>query len=323
MELKDEANYYLKPMNCPHFMMLYKTEPHSYRDLPLRWTCTTTNYRYEKSGELSGLTRVRSITQDDCHVFARPDQIEEEINVMLDMIGIAYKDFGFDNFRVRISVRDEKHADKYIGDAAIWDRSETILKKLIEKRNWQSEIGEGEAAFYGPKLDFIFKDVLGRDWQLSTIQLDMNLPKRFALEYVDEHAARVEPIVIHRAILGSTERFMGILIEHFAGAFPVWLAPIQATVLPVGEKFSDYAAKVRDELRAAGIRTEVSAANESLGKRIRAAEMMKIPYILVVGEKEAAAGTVSPRHFKRGEEAAVLISEIKEKVLEEIEKKSI
>jgi threonyl-tRNA synthetase len=322
MDLKDEAQYYLKPMNCPHFMMLYKTNQHSYRELPVRYTCTTTNYRYEKSGELSGLTRVRALTQDDCHVFTRPDQIEAEISLMLDMIAEVYRTFGFNDFRVRISVRDPKNPEKYIGDEAVWQESETTLKKLIEQRDWQHDIGEGEAAFYGPKLDFILKDALGRDWQLSTIQLDMNLPHRFELEYIGEDGQKKEPIVIHRAILGSTERFMGIIIEHFAGAFPVWLAPVQATVIPVGEKFSVYGEKVYDELKAAGIRVEFSEADESLGKRIRATEMMKVPYILVVGEKEETNNTVNVRD-RAGEENEVALAEFISKIKSETKEKTL
>ncbi len=325
MDLKDEAKYYLKPMNCPHFMMLYKSIPHSYRELPVRYTCTTTNYRYEKSGELSGLTRVRSLTQDDCHVFARPDQIEGEVNLMLDMIGEVYKTFGFDNFRVRISTHDPENKEKYIGDPEIWKNSEEALSKLIATRGWKYDVGVGEAAFYGPKLDFIFKDVLGRDWQLSTIQLDMNLPgpERFALEYTDAEGKKGQPVVIHRAILGSTERFLGILIEHFAGAFPLWLAPVQAAVIPVGEKFAGFAEKVMNSLTAVGIRAEIYAADETLGKRVRVAEMQKIPYVLVVGEKEESAGEVSVRHYKRGQEGTLSLKEIAEKMKKEVDEKTI
>jgi len=325
MDLKDEAKYYLKPMNCPHFMMLYKSIPHSYRELPVRYTCTTTNYRYEKSGELSGLTRVRSLTQDDCHVFARPDQIEGEVNLMLDMIGEVYKTFGFDNFRVRISTHDPENKEKYIGDPEIWKNSEEALSKLIATRGWKYDIGVGEAAFYGPKLDFIFKDVLGRDWQLSTIQLDMNLPgpERFALEYTNADGKKGQPVVIHRAILGSTERFLGILIEHFAGAFPLWLAPVQATIIPVSEKFSEYSEKVMNSLTAVGIRAEIYAADETLGKRIREAEMQKIPYVLVVGEKEESTGEVSVRHYKRGQEGTLSLKEIAEKMKKEVDEKTI
>ena len=322
MDLKGEAKYYLKPMNCPHFMMLYRSMPHSYRTLPVRYTCTTTNYRYEKSGELSGLTRVRALTQDDCHVFAAPGQIEHEINLMLDMIAEVYKTFGFNDFWVRISTHDPKDKDKYIGDPKIWKDSEEALTGLIEKRGWKYDIGVGEAAFYGPKLDFIFKDVIGREWQLSTIQLDMNLPQRFELEYIDEKAEKRRPVVIHRAILGSTERFLGILIEHFAGAFPVWCAPVQATVIPVGEKFSDYARKVHGALAAAGIRAELSEATESLGKRIRAAELMKIPYVLVVGEKEEGAGTVAVR-ARKGDEGAQKLDAFLKNIQEEIRERRL
>lgn len=323
MDLKNEAKYYLKPMNCPHFMMLYKSLPHSYRELPVRYTCTTTNYRYEKSGELSGLTRVRALTQDDCHVFTRPDQIEGEVNLMLDMIEEVYKTFGFKDFWVRVSTHDPEKKEKYIGDPKIWKDSEAALEKLIKNRGWKYEEGVGEAAFYGPKLDFIFKDVIGREWQLSTIQLDMNLPARFDLEYTDEKGKKMQPVVIHRAILGSTERFLGILIEHFAGAFPLWLAPVQAIILPVGEKFEKYASQVKEALIKEGVRVEVSPATETLGKRIREAEMQKIPYTLVVGEKEEEAETVSVRHYKRGQDGVKKLSEIMVRLREEIDEKSL
>jgi len=318
MKLPDEGAYYLKPMNCPHFMMLYKTNSHSYRDLPLRYTATTTNYRYEKSGELTGLTRVRALTQDDCHVFVTPDQIESEINLMLDMIDEVYKTFGFTNFWVRISTHDPKNKDKYIGDRKIWTQSEETLSKLIEKRGWKHEIGVGEAAFYGPKLDFIAKDVIGREWQLSTIQLDMNLPKRFELDYTDADGSKKQPIVIHRAILGSTERFLAILIEHYGGAFPAWLAPVQATILPISEKQSEYAHLVFEKLRNANIRVEMNNANETLGKRIRESEMQKIPYILVVGDNEKANNTVNIRQREKGNLGAMTLEEFIENLKKQI-----
>ncbi len=321
MRLKDEADYYLKPMNCPHFMMLYKTNAHSYRELPIRWTTTTTNYRYEKSGELSGLTRVRSLTQDDCHVFARPEQIEGEINLMLDMIAEVYKTFGFNDFWVRISTHDPKNKDKYIGDPKIWKEAEATLGKLIQARGWKHELGVGEAAFYGPKLDFIFKDVLGREWQLSTIQLDMNLPERFALEYIDEGGKPARPVVIHRAILGSTERFMGIIIEHFGGDFPLWLAPIQVAILPVAEAHVEYAKKVMGDLKMAGLRGELKADNLTLGKRIREAEMQKIPYVLVVGAKEMEAVTVAVRSRKNGDLGTKKTSDLTEALKMEVRDK--
>ncbi|MEK7606799.1 MAG: threonine--tRNA ligase [Patescibacteria group bacterium] len=295
MSLKDEANYYLKPMNCPHFMMLYKSKPHSYRELPLRWTCTTTVYRYEKSGELSGLTRVRALTQDDCHVFTTPAGIEGEIKIMLDLIGKVYKIFGFKDFWVRISTHDPANKEKYIGDPAVWKESEAALQKLISGRGWKYEVGVGEAAFYGPKLDFMIKDALGRQWQLSTIQLDMNLPGRFNLEYTDADGGKKQPVVIHRAILGSTERFLGILIEHLAGAFPVWLSPVQASIIPVGKAHAKPCGKLHKMLLKAGIRSEFEPSNDTVGYKIRQAEKQKIPYMLVVGDKEAKLSKLSVR----------------------------
>ncbi len=317
MKLKGEADYYLKPMNCPHFMMLYKTTPHSYRDLPVRWTSTTTNYRYEKSGELSGLTRVRALTQDDCHVFARPDQIETEITLMLDMVAELYKKFGFKDFWVRVSTHDPKNREKYIGDKNIWEESESALGRTIEKRGWRCEIGAGEAAFYGPKLDFIFKDVIGREWQLSTIQLDMNLPKRFNIEYIDAGGEKKEPVLIHRALLGSTERFLGILIEHFAGAFPFWLAPVQIKILTVNELVSDYAREVAGELEKKDIRVELDLRNESIGKKIREAELQKIPYLIVIGKREAESKTIAVRERGKGDMGAIAL----EKFLDSIKNK--
>lgn len=321
MELKEEASYYLKPMNCPHFMMLYKTNSHSYRELPLRWTCTTTNYRYEKSGELSGLTRVRSLTQDDCHVFARPDQIENEINLMLDMVGEAYRVFGFKNFWVRISTHDPKNKEKYIGDPEVWKQSEAVLSKLIKSKGWKHEIGVGEAAFYGPKLDFMVKDVIGREWQLSTIQLDMNLPGRFDLEYVDSDGKKQRPIVIHRAILGSTERFLGILIEHFGGAFPTWLSPIQIIFAPVSSKHVDGALALAEEFKANGIRVEVDMADETVGKKIRNATQKKVPYVVVVGDKELANESWMVRVRGQEEQLKISKADFLEMVLKEVKEK--
>ncbi len=288
MHLHEEADYYLKPMNCPHFMMLYKTQPHSYRELPMRWTCTTTNYRYEKSGELSGLTRVRALTQDDCHVFARPDQIAGEINLMLDMVAEVYGVFGFSDFWVRISTHDPAKKEGYIGDAGIWERSEQALKDLISERGWKHEIGVGEAAFYGPKLDFMFRDVIGRQWQLTTIQLDMNLPERFELEYADADGEKKRPVVIHRAILGSVERFLGILIEHYAGAFPAWLAPVQVKLLPVADKHIEAATEAARLLRAVGVRVEIDGEAGTIGAKVRKSETEKVPFSVVYGDKEVS-----------------------------------
>ncbi len=296
----DDEDYYVKPMNCPHFMMLYKTKPHSYRNLPLRYTSTTTNYRYEKSGELSGLTRVRALTQDDCHVFCEPSQIESEIKLMLEMIGKVYKKFGLNDFWVRISLRDPKNKKNYLGSDEVWEKAEDALKNVVKTTGWKYKEEEGEAAFYGPKLDFVFKDVLGRDWQLSTIQLDWNLPERFGLEYTDVSGKPARPVVIHRAILGSTERFLGIMIEHFGGAFPLWLSPVQALILPVSDKFAAYGENVRKTLLNEGIRAELDDRNESLGKKIREGKLRKIPYLLVVGEKEESADSVGVESRDQG-----------------------
>ncbi len=321
MELTDEASYYLKPMNCPHFMMLYKTQPHSYRELPIRWTCTTTNYRYEKSGELSGLTRVRSLTQDDCHVFAMPDQIEGEINLMLDMIAETYRAFGFNDFWVRISTHDPENKEKYIGDPKIWEESEAALSRLIEKRGWTHKIGVGEAAFYGPKLDFILKDVIGREWQLSTIQLDMNLPERFELEYISADSSKQRPVVIHRAILGSTERFLGILIEHVGGAFPLWLAPVQIAILPVADRHIEFARTVAKEFQDHGLRVFVDDSTESVGKKIRNAEKSKFPVMLAVGDKEMNGGAFMVRRRGVAEQREISKQELVAKLLKEIQEK--
>lgn len=321
MELKDEAPYYLKPMNCPHFMMLYKSAPHSWRDLPLRWTCTTTNYRYEKSGELSGLTRVRALTQDDCHVFAAPEQIEKEITLMLAMIQTVYRTFGFKDFWVRISTHDSARPENYIGDKEVWKQSEAMLTELIARKKWTHEIGAGEAAFYGPKLDFMFRDALGRQWQLTTIQLDMNLPERFGLEYTGKDGAKKRPIVIHRAILGSTERFLGILIEHYAGAFPLWLAPEQVWILPIGATHKKYAKEVFTLLSAHGIRAALKDENATIGKKIREGEQQKIPYLLIVGDKEMKSKSVAVRKRGKGDLGAQKSSAFLKKIHEEIGKK--
>lgn len=318
----DDIDYYLKPMNCPHFMMLYKSLPHSYRELPLRYTSTTTNYRYEKSGELSGLTRVRSLTQDDCHVFCESDQIEKEITIMADMIGETYKAFGFNDFWVRISLRDSKNKGKYLGDDAVWEKSENALRSVIGNTGWNYKEAENEAAFYGPKLDFMFKDVLGREWQLSTIQLDFNLPKKFELEYTDKEGKRSQPVVIHRAILGSTERFLGILIEHYGGAFPLWLSPVQAIIVPIGENQIDYAKNIASLMREAGIRIEIDLSNETLGKKIRNAKTSKTPYFLVIGDKEVENNTATLESRDAGQVGAFSVEEIIQKLQTQIKNKS-
>lgn len=318
----DDIDYYLKPMNCPHFMMLYKSLPHSYRDLPLRYTSTTTNYRYEKSGELSGLTRVRSLTQDDCHVFCESTQIQDEITTMVEMIGETYKAFGFKDFWVRISLRDSKNKGKYLGDDSIWEEAENALRSVISKTGWKYKEAENEAAFYGPKLDFMFKDVLGREWQLSTIQLDFNLPKKFDLEYTDKEGKKSQPVVIHRAILGSTERFMGILIEHYGGAFPIWLSPVQTIIIPIGENQIAYAKNIASSMREAGIRIEIDLSNETLGKKIRNAKTSKTPYFLVIGDKEMENNTATLESREAGQIGAFSVEEIIQKLQAQIKDRS-
>ncbi len=289
----DDEEYYLKPMNCPHFMMLYRSIPHSYRDLPVRYTCTTTNYRYEKSGELSGLTRVRALTQDDCHVFCEPAKIHDEIKVMLEMIGEVYKAFGFEDFYVRISLRDSKDTGKYLGSDEVWNTAENALRTIVKETGWNYKEAEDEAAFYGPKLDFMFKDAIGREWQLSTIQLDFNLPERFELEYVNNEGKQVRPVVIHRAMLGSTERFMGIMIEHFAGNFPLWLSPVQVAIIPVKDTHEEKARALEQQLKDSGIRTDYFSYGDSLGKRIHAAKATRAPYVIVLGDKEIESGSLT------------------------------
>lgn len=293
--------YYLKPMNCPHFMMLYKSSKWSYRDLPLRWTATTTVYRYEKSGELSGLTRVRSLTQDDCHIFLREDQIEQEIDLILRMIKIVYKVFGFKEYWARISVHDPSQKEKYIGEEKTWRKAERILKKLVKEYKLDFKIGVGEAAFYGPKIDFMFKDVLSREWQLSTVQLDMNLGKRFDLKYTDKDGKEKTPIIIHRAILGSTERFLGILIEHYGGDFPFWLSPVQIAILPITKSERKYSLKLFNILKEDNFRVEFLEPEQTLSKRIFLAEKEKIPITLVIGKKEVQTNTVSLRERHKKE----------------------
>ncbi|MDP3971276.1 MAG: threonine--tRNA ligase [bacterium] len=296
----DDVDYYLKPMNCPHFMMLYKSQLHSYRDLPMRWTATSSVYRNEKSGEVSGLTRVRGLLMDDCHVFMRPDQIEQEFDVLLELISNVYEVFGLTEFWVSVSTRDKNDLDKYLGDEKVWDAAEKTLEAVVAKNKMNYKVIEGEAAFYGPKLDFMVKDAIGREWQLSTLQLDFNLPERFDLEYVDDKGEKVRPVVVHRAVLGSVDRWMGLMIEHFAGAFPLWLAPVQVEIIPVGEGHVDYCMELAKEFKAVGVRVMVSDESETVGNKIRKSVQQKVPYMLVVGDKEMESSNLSVR--KRGEQ---------------------
>ena len=287
--------YMLKPMNCPHHCEIYASSPHSYKELPIRLAEFGTVYRYEQSGELHGLTRVRSFTQDDAHMYVRPDQLKDEFKKVIDLIQYVFKVFKFDNFKAQISLRDKVNRDKYIGSEENWEKAEQAIIESCEEKGLPAKVEYGEAAFYGPKLDFMVKDALGREWQLGTIQVDYNLPERFELEYIDADGSKKRPIMIHRAPFGSIERFTAVLLEHTAGHLPVWVSPEQVKVLPISEKFENYAKKVCDLLNNSEIRASIDARNETLGKRIRDIAQFRVPLLVVVGEKEEAEGTVSVR----------------------------
>ena len=291
----ENNSFELKPMNCPSHITLYKSQRHSYRELPIRYAEFATLYRYEKQGELSGLTRVRSLTQDDSHIFVRHDQVQSEFNNIVDLIREILGTYGLTDYRVRLSLPDLSDAEKYHGNVAIWQQAVDDLRAALDAKGLAYEAAEGEAAFYGPKMDLMARDALGREWQLSTIQLDLFQPENFEMEYTGEDGQPHRPAIIHRAIMGSTERFLGVLIEHYAGNFPVWLAPVQAVIIPIADRHLDYAEQVRARLKAARIRVEVDARSERMNAKVRDAQMQKIPYMLVVGDKEAAADQVALR----------------------------
>jgi threonyl-tRNA synthetase len=297
----EKAEYQLKPMNCPGHILIYKSRLRSYRDLPQRYAELGTVYRYERSGVLHGLLRVRGFTQDDAHIFCMPDQIEKEVEACVDFAFAVMKTFGFDRYEVELSDWDAGHPENYAGKPEDWQRATNALETTLERIHVPFKRIEGEAAFYGPKIDVKLIDAIGRPWQLTTVQFDFNLPARFDLEYVGEDGARHQPLMVHRALLGSVERFFGILIEHYAGAFPAWLAPMQVEVLPLSEKIAAYAQQVTEKLRGAGFRVHLDDRNEKLQAKIRDAQLQKIPYMLVVGGKEAEAGTVSVRHRAKGD----------------------
>ena len=287
--------FFLKPMNCPHHCEIYNCKPRSYKDLPLRIAEFGTVYRYEQSGELHGLTRVRGFTQDDAHIFCTPDQVKDEFKGVMDIVMLIFKALDFKEFITQISLRDQTHKEKYIGSDENWDKAEKAILEVAEERGLETVIVPGEAAFYGPKMDFMVKDALGRKWQLGTIQVDYNLPDRFELEYIGSDNQKHRPVMIHRAPFGSMERFVAVLIEHTAGNFPLWLTPEQVIILPISEKYQNYSEKVLEVLNNADIRAQIDNRNEKAGKKIRDAEMKKIPYMLVVGEREEEEGTVSVR----------------------------
>lgn len=310
--------YLLKPMNCPHHCMIYKNTPHSYRDLPFRCAEFGTVYRYEQSGELHGLTRVRSFTQDDAHIFCRPDQVKDEFMRVMDIIFIIFKALDFNNYEAQISLRDPNNTTKYVGSDEIWDRAEQDIIDACKEKGLQAKIEYGEAAFYGPKLDFMVRDAIGRRWQLGTIQVDYNLPERFELEYMGADNQKHRPVMIHRAPFGSLERFVAVLIEHTAGKFPLWLTPDQVAILPISEKYNDYADKLRSYFEDNDIRAVVDDRNEKIGRKIRDNELKRIPYMLIVGEKEESEGTVSVRKQGAGDEGCMKFEDFAKKINEEV-----
>lgn len=315
---EEGEEYMLKPMNCPHHCAVYSWQPHSYKDLPLRIAEFGTVYRYEQSGELHGLTRVRGFTQDDAHIFCRPDQVKQEFLRVMDIIMIVFRALNFEQFEAQISLRDKVKREKYIGSDEVWDKAEQAIIEACKEKGLQAKIEYGEAAFYGPKLDFMVKDALGRRWQLGTIQVDYNLPERFQLEYTGEDSKKHRPVMIHRAPFGSFERFTAVLIEHTGGHFPLWLMPDQCVILPISERFNDYAHKVKEQLETAGIRTNIDERNEKVGRKIRDNEIKHIPYLLVVGEKEQADGSVNVRKQGEGTQETMTIPLFAEKVLKEV-----
>ena len=314
---EEGEEFLLRPMNCPHHCEIYKSFPHSYKDLPLRLAEFGTVYRYEQSGELHGLTRVRGFTQDDAHIFCTPDQVKGEFLKVVDIIFIIFKALNFENFEAQISLRDPNNREKYIGSDENWEKAERAIIEACEEKGLKTKIELGEAAFYGPKLDFMVKDALGRRWQLGTIQVDYNLPERFELEYTGADNQKHRPVMIHRAPFGSMERFVALLIEHTAGKFPLWLAPTQAVVLPVSEKFNDYAHSIVKELKKFDIRAEVDDRNEKVGRKIRDNELKRIPYLLIVGEKEAENEEVSVRKQGGEDKGIVKLHTFAENILHE------
>jgi threonyl-tRNA synthetase len=305
----ETEEFLLKPMNCPHHCEIYKTKPRSYRDLPVRLAEFGTVYRYEQSGELHGLTRVRGFTQDDAHIFCRPDQVKDEFIKVIDLVLHVFKSLGFENYTAQVSLRDPTNKQKYIGEDHLWNKAEREIQEAADERGLVTVAVQGEAAFYGPKLDFMVRDALGRSWQLGTIQVDYQLPQRFELEYVGSDNQKHTPVMIHRAPFGSLERFIAVLIEHCAGNFPLWLAPDQIAVLPISERFNDYAAKVFDMLKAEDIRGILDDRDEKIGRKIRDAETKKIPFMLIVGEREALENKVAIRKHGQGDQGSVFLNE--------------
>ncbi|MBI2846595.1 MAG: threonine--tRNA ligase [Chloroflexi bacterium] len=315
----DEQSYYVKPMNCPFHIMIYKTDIRSYRELPLRLAELGTVYRYERAGVLHGLLRVRGFTQDDAHIFCRPDQVEDEIIRVLELTFLMLGAFGFKEYEIYLSTRPEK----YVGETSEWDRATEALRKAIEKWHLEYNVDEGGGAFYGPKIDIKIRDALGRSWQCTTVQIDFNMPERFDLTFAGEDGREHRPYMIHRALLGSLERFLGVLIEHYGGAFPTWLAPVQAVVIPIADRHQEYAQRVQDELKKDGIRVEVDARSERMNLKIREAQLQKVPYMLVVGDKEVASSAVSVRKRNGENMGAVELQAFREMIKRAAQSRSL
>ncbi len=315
---EEDEEYMLKPMNCPHHCEIYARKPRSYKDLPLRIAEFGTVFRYEKSGELHGLTRVRTFTQDDAHIFVRPDQVKAEFENNIDIIQKVFRIFGFDNYEAQISLRDPKDTEKYIGSSDIWEESQNAIREACKEKGMEAREEEGEAAFYGPKLDFMVKDAIGRKWQLGTIQVDYNLPQRFKLEYTAEDNSKQTPVMVHRAPFGSLERFTAVLIEHTAGHFPLWLTPDQVAILPISEKYNDYALEVKKYFDGQEVRAYIDDRNEKIGRKIRDNELKRVPYMVVVGEKESAEGLVSMRKQGGGEQATMSMADFAQRIKDEV-----
>jgi threonyl-tRNA synthetase len=313
-----DEEFYMKPMNCPHHMQIYCDNQFSYRDMPVRYFEPATVYRYEKAGQLAGLTRVRAITQDDGHLFCRVSQIGDEVSTIVEIIKKFYTTMNMmKDYWVRLSVRGDDKS-KYLGTDENWEKAEGALEKSAKENKLNYKRVEGEAAFYGPKLDFMFKDAIGREWQLATIQCDFNLPERFDLSFVNEKGEKERPVVIHRAISGALERFMGVMIEHYAGNFPVWLSPVQIKIIPVRENHNDYAKKIADELKAINVRVDFDNSDEGMGKKIRAGKVNKVPYMLVVGDKEVESGELALEVRDGGKQEKITLEKLKTKLQKEI-----
>lgn len=317
-----KEEYLLKPMNCPHHFQIYSSKMRSYRDLPLRLAEFGTVYRYEQSGELNGLTRVRSFAVDDSHMFVRQDQLKDELLDVIDLVQTVFSAVGFADFTTQLSYRDN-NTEKYGGEIELWEKAQKEIKAVADEMNLNYKIVEGEAAFYGPKIDFMVKDVLGRKWQLGTVQIDYVMPERFNLEYVGSDGQKHRPVVIHRAPFGSLERFIGVLIEHYAGYFPTWLSPVQVTVIPVSQNYIEYAKKVVNSLKENGLRVEIDERNEKIGYKIRESETNKIPYMLIIGEKEQTAGNISVRKHKEGDKGTLSLNDFIDNITDEIKNKLI